>query len=78
MEMDTLWNVGLTGAVAIAGFLGRSIFTEIQRLQVLVNKTREEIAKDYVTKQEAIHDMNRIMDRLEALDAKLDRIIERR
>jgi len=78
MEIDTLWNVGLTAALAIAGFLGRSIFGELQRLQVLINKTREELAKDYVTKQEAIHDMNRIMDRLEALDAKLDRIIERR
>ena len=78
MEMDTLWNAGLTAAIAIAGFLGRSIFTELQRLQVLVNRTREEIAKEYLTKQEATHDLNRIMDRLEALDAKLDRIIERR
>ena len=78
MEMDTIWNVGLTAALAVAGFLGRSIFTELQRLQVLVNKTREEIAKEYLTKQEAAHDLNRIMDRLEALDAKLDRIIERR
>jgi hypothetical protein len=47
-------------------------------MQVLLNKTREEMARDYMTKAEANSDMNRIIDRLEALDAKLDRIIERR
>jgi hypothetical protein len=47
-------------------------------MQVLLNKTREEMARDYMTKVEANGDMNRIIDRLEALDAKLDRIIERR
>jgi hypothetical protein len=31
-----------------------------------------------MTKAEANSDINRIIDRLEALDAKLDRIIERR
>jgi|TARA_A100001011_G_scaffold25171_1_gene24878 hypothetical protein len=36
------------------------------------------MARDYMTKVEANGDMNRIIDRLEALDAKLDRIIERR
>jgi len=54
------------------------MYSEVQRMQILLNKTREEIAKDYVTKTEAQSDMNRIIDRLEALDAKLDRIIERR
>jgi hypothetical protein len=43
----------------------------------LLNKTREEIAKEYLTKSESNADMNRIIDRLEALDAKLDRLMER-
>ena len=78
MDMFMIWDAGLTAALTIAGFLARSLFLEVQRLQVLVNKTREDMARDYLTKQEANNDMNRIMDRLEALDAKLDRIIERR
>jgi hypothetical protein len=78
MEMDTLWNVGLTTAIAIAGFLARSLFLEVQRLQLLLNKTREEIARDYVTKAQATNDINRILDKIDALDNKLDRIIERR
>jgi len=78
MEMDTLWNVGLTTAIAIAGFLARSLFLEVQRLQLLLNKTREEIAREYVTKAQATNDINRILDKIDALDNKLDRIIERR
>ena len=76
--MDTLWNVGLTTAIAIAGFLARSLFLEVQRLQLLLNKTREEIAREYVTKAQATNDINRILDKIDALDNKLDRIIERR
>ena len=76
--MDLLWSAGLTGLLGIVGWVIRSKHTETQRRQVLLNKTREEMARDYMTKAEANSDINRIIDRLEALDAKLDRIIERR
>ena len=72
-----LWNILLTGALGIAGWVVRTIWSEQQRLQVLLNRTREEIAKDYVTKQEVHKDINRVLDRIEALDAKIDRLIER-
>jgi hypothetical protein len=35
------------------------------------------MAKEYVTKDEVRTDMSRVIDRLEALDAKLDRLMER-
>lgn len=72
-----LWNILLTGALGIAGWVVRTMWSEQQRLQVLLNRTREEIAKDYVTKQEVHNDINRVLDRIEALDAKIDRLIER-
>ena len=78
MEYDLLWTAGLTALLSLLGWACRNMYSEVQRIQVLLNKTREEIAKDYVTRSEAQSDMNRIIDRLEALDAKLDRIIERR
>ena len=78
MEMELLWSAGLTGLLGIVGWVIRSHHTETQRMHVLLNKTREEMARDYMTKAEANSDINRIIDRLEALDAKLDRIIERR
>ena len=48
---------------------------ELDRLQVLLNRTREEVAKEYVTKTEVHNDINRVLVRLEQLDAKLDRLI---
>lgn len=48
---------------------------ESHRLQVLINRTREEVAKEYVTKVEVHADINRVLVRLEQLDAKLDRLI---
>lgn len=35
------------------------------------------VVKEYVTKQEVHADINRIMNRLEVLDAKLDRLMEK-
>ena len=72
-----LWNILLTGALGIAGWIVKTIWSEQQRLQVLLNRTREEVAKDYVTKVEVHADINRVLDRIEALDAKIDRLIER-
>jgi hypothetical protein len=41
-----------------------------------LNRTREEVAKEYVTKAEVHHDINRVIDRMEQLDHKIDRLIE--
>lgn len=73
-----LWNIILTGALGLVSWFAKTMWAEQQRLQVLVNRTREEIAKEYVTKAEVHADINRILDRIEGLDAKLDRLIEGR
>ena len=72
----TIWNAILSVGVSVVGFFLKSVFDEIQRLQVLLNKTREEIAKDYVTKAEVHADINRVMDRLDRLESKIDRLME--
>lgn len=71
-----LWNGALTLLIATLGYLLRTKDAELQRISILLNRTREEIAKEYVTKQEVHNDINRVMDRLDALDAKMDRLIE--
>jgi len=70
-----LWNVILTVAVSGVGFIVKNSFDEIKRVQILLNRTREEIAKEYVTKAEAHADINRVMDRLDRLEAKIDRLV---
>jgi hypothetical protein len=51
MSMELmLWNAALTGALALVGWFARTMWAEVQRLNILLNRTREEVARDYVTK----------------------------
>jgi len=70
-----LWSSGLTAVIGVLGFVLRNYVTELQRVQILLNRTREEIAKEYVTKAEVHNDINRVIDRLQRLDEKLDRLM---
>jgi len=73
MEM-MLWNVGLSAIVAIMGFLLKGKFDELNRLSILLNRTREEVARDHITRTEFRADMQQLMDRFDRLERKLDRI----
>ena len=76
MEAGMIWNGLLTFAFGLLGWVLRSYVEELKRVTILLNRTREEMAKEYVTKSEVHADINRVITRLEALDAKLDRMIE--
>ena len=77
MEM-MLWNIVLTGIVAMLGFIMKEKFAELNRLGVLLNRTREEVARDHITRAEFRQDMNELLKRLDALSLKLDTLRERR
>jgi hypothetical protein len=77
MPPEMIWNLILTAALGFFGWVMKSYADEQKRIQILLNRTREELAKEYVTKAEVHTDINRVMLRLEALDAKIDRLIER-
>ena len=70
-----LWNICLTALLGVLGWVLKEKSAEISRLQILINRTREEIAKEYVTKAEVHADINRVLDRLDRLDEKLDRLM---
>lgn len=71
-----IWNTVLSLIIGIVSWVLKEKSAELTRVTILLNKTREEIAKEYVTKAEVHADINRVMNRLEVLDAKLDRLIE--
>ena len=73
-----VWNIVLTAALGLVTWFAKTMWAEQQRLSILLNRTREEVAKEYVTKAEVHTDINRVLDRLEALDTKLDRFLENR
>ena len=71
-----IWNVILTLVIGPLAWWIRSSHDEIRRQDILLNKTREEIARDYVSKRELEQDLGRILNAIEKLDEKLDRIQE--
>ena len=71
-----MWNVLLTLVVAPLLYTIRSNTSEAKRLDILLNKTREEMAKDYVTKTELEGDMERVFAILDKIEEKLDRLFE--
>ena len=72
----TIWNIILSAGLGMLGWVLKDKSDELNRLQILLNRTREEVAKEYVTKQEVHADINRVLDRLDRLDEKLDRLME--
>jgi len=75
MNDANIWNLILTGFVALIGWLLREKSEDIKRLEILLSKTREEHARDYVTKAEVHNDINRVLDRIDRLEGKIDLFI---
>lgn len=77
MEM-MIWNVVLTAIVGVMGFLLKSKFDEIARLGILLNKTREEVARDHVTRKEVDDRFDKFVShvdqRFNRLEVKLDEL----
>ena len=73
MEVNPIlfWNGLLTLVIAPAIWVFRGMFMEVKRLDILLNKTREEYAKRDDVK-EAMHT---VMDALQRLEDKLDKIL---
>ena len=71
MEM-MLWNAILSFVSAVILWIIKTNWDELQRVQILLNRTREEVAKEYVTRSDVHHDINRVLDRLDRLEGKLD------
>lgn len=69
---NMLWNVILSFVSGLILFWVKTIMDEQKRIQILLNRTREEIAKEYVTKADVHSDINRVIQRLDRLDEKLD------
>ncbi|MDB4451186.1 hypothetical protein N9121_02415 [Pseudomonadales bacterium] len=69
------WNIMMTLIFAPIIHSIRNNATELKRIDILLNKTREEVAKDYVTKNELTISIDRVIDRLDKLDEKMDKLI---
>ena len=67
------WNVVLTLVIAPAIWMFRNLMAEVKRIDILLNRTREE----YSTKQELREDMKMVTDALHRLEDKIDKVLEK-
>jgi len=65
-----VWNIILSAVMTGMGFVLKGKFDEIARLNILLNKTREEIARDHITRKE-------VDDRIEKFVAHVDQRFNR-
>lgn len=77
MEAEMLWTTALTAGMGLIGWVLKSAVDEMQRLNILLNKTREEMARDYVTKADSTAVMGQIVARFDRIEEKIDRLMER-
>ena len=70
------WNIILSLLIGVVGWVLHEKTGELKRVTILLNRTREEMGKEYVTKVEVHADINRVLDRLDRLDEKLDRLMQ--
>jgi hypothetical protein len=71
MEM-VLWSAALSFTTALILFWVKNSSDEQKRIQILLNRTREEMARDYVTKADVHNDIDRVIKRLDRMEEKLD------
>jgi len=74
MEM-IIWNSLLSAFSAVLMWVWKDKSDELKRVQILLNKTREEIARDYVTQTEMQRITDHIDQRFNRLEAKIDQLI---
>ena len=78
MDIHSIWSTVLTLFIGLLVFVMREKFEEISRLSILINKTREEVARDYVTQAEVQRITDHIDQRFNRLEAKIDELIRQK
>jgi len=78
MDIQSIWSTVLTLFIGLLVFVMREKFEEISRLSILINKTREEVARDYVTQAEVQRIADHIDQRFNRLEAKIDELIRQK
>jgi biopolymer transport protein ExbB/TolQ len=75
LDLNTVWSATLTMLVAVMAYIVNEKFRELARVTILLNKTREEVARDNVTQAEIDRITNHIDQRFNKLEAKIDQLL---
>ena len=77
LDLNTAWSAILTLVMGLLGYMMNEKFRELARVTILLNKTREEVARDNVTQAEIDRITNHIDQRFNKLEAKIDQLIQK-
>ena len=78
LDMSGLWMTVLSLFMALFAYIAHEKFTELARITILLNKTREEIARDNVTNAEVERITDHIDQRFDKLEARIDQLISQK
>jgi hypothetical protein len=78
MEFTIAWTGGLTLFTGLFAYIAHEKFSELARITILLNKTREEIARDNVTNAEVERITDHIDQRFDKLEMRIDQLIAQR
>jgi hypothetical protein len=76
LDLNTAWSAVLSLVMGLLGYMMNEKFRELARISILLNKTREEVARDNVTQAEVDRITNHIDQRFNKLEAKIDQLIQ--
>ena len=71
-----IWNGVLSFVSAVLIWMLKSHADEVKRISILLSKTREENAEKFVTRADVHNDINRVLDRIDRLENKLDAFLK--
>ena len=78
LELNTVWSTILTILIGLIGYMMNEKFRELSRISILLNKTREEVARDNVTQAEVERITDHIDQRFNRLEEKIDQLIRQK
>ena len=77
LDLNTAWSAILSLVIGLLGYMMNEKFRELARISILLNKTREEVARDNGTQAEIDRITNHIDQRFNKLEAKIDQLIQK-
>jgi hypothetical protein len=77
LDLNTVWSAILSLVIGLFAYMMNEKFRELTRITILLNKTREEVARDNVTQAEIDRITNHIDQRFNKLEAKIDQLIQK-
>jgi len=77
LDFNLVWSAILSLIISLLAYMMNEKFRELARITILLNKTREEVARDNVTQAEVDRITNHIDQRFNKLEAKIDQLIQK-